>query len=117
MADEGIWQRRLLEEIGLFTGEDLLLTNGRLRPTPLLADNKASTFTANTPSTGVRSKHIDVRFLKVREYVAQGDLRVVHIGTDYNVADFFTKGLPIRKFSYFREMVMGEQPPKVKSNT
>ena len=58
-------------------------------------DNKASTFTANTPSTGVRSKHIDVRFLKVREYVANGELRVVHVRTDYNVADFFTKGLTL----------------------
>ena len=77
--------------------------------TPLLSDNKASTFTANTPSTGVRSKHIDVRFLKVREYVASGDIRVVHVGTNYNVSDFFTKGLPIQKYTQFRDLLMGEQ--------
>ena len=74
VADEGIWQRRLLSEIGIFGNTDLIGTNGRLPPTPLLSDNKASTFTANTPSTGVRSKHIDVRFLKVREYVAPYEL-------------------------------------------
>ena len=61
-------------------------------------------------STGIRSKHIDVRFLKIREYVASGELRVVHVRTDYNVADFFTKGLTIQKFSNFRNMLMGEQP-------
>ena len=66
---------------------------------------------------GVRSKHIDVRFLKVREYVANGDLRVVHVRTDYNVADFFTKGLTIAKFSNFRNLLMGEQKSHTKTPT
>ena len=117
VADEGIWQRRLLTEIGIFGNNDLIGTKDRLPPTPLLSDNKASTFTANTPSTGVRSKHIDVRFLKVREYVASGDLRVVHVRTDYNVSDFFTKGLTIQKYAMFRDLLMGEQPSQRKPPT
>ena len=116
VADEGIWQRRLLAEIGIIGNNDLIGTKGRLPPTPLLSDNKASTFTANTPSTGVRSKHIDVRFLKVREYVASGDLRVVHVRTDYNVSDFFTKGLTIQKYSMFRDLLMGEQAQQRKKS-
>ena len=109
VADEGIWQRHLLAELGIIGNTDIIGTEGRIPPTPLLSDNKASTFTANTPSTGVRSKHIDVRFLKVREYVASGDIRVVHVGTNYNVSDFFTKGLPIQKYTQFRDLLMGEQ--------
>ena len=109
-AREGIWQRKLLTEIGVHANNDLLVTDGRLNATPLLSDNKASTFTANNPSTGDRSKHIDVHHLKVREYVNSGDLRVVHIRTDYNVSDFFTKGLTIQKFASFRDYLMGEQP-------
>ena len=58
--------------------------------------------------------HIDVRFLKVREYVAAGELRVVHVRTDYNVSDFFTKGLTIQKYSTFRDLLMGEQPSKAR---
>lgn len=112
VADEGIWQRRLLTELGVLTGSTIMGSADRLPPTPLLSDNKASTFTANTPSTGVRSKHIDVRFLKVREYVASGEIRVVHVRTDYNVSDFFTKGLTIQKFASFRDLLMGEQPSK-----
>ena len=66
----------------------------------------------------MRSKHIDVRFLKVREYVASGDLRVVHVRTDYNVSDFFTKGLTIQKYAMFRDLLMGEQPSwKPKQNS
>ena len=115
VADEGIWQRRLLSELGILTSSTIMGSKGRLPPTPLLSDNKASTFTANTPSTGVLSKHIDVRFLKVREYVASGEIRVVHVRTDYNVSDFFTKGLTIQKFARFRELLMGEQPSKSKT--
>ena len=108
VANETIWIRRLIEELGILGNIDVMST-GRLPPTPLLGDNKASTFTANTPSTGAMSKHIDIRYKKVREYVASGELRVVHVGTDYNVADFFTKGLAIGKFSRFRDFLMGEQ--------
>ena len=114
IADEGIWQRRLLEELGIFGTAELYGSKGRMPATPLLSDNKASTFTANNPSSGERSKHIDVRFLKIREYVSSGELRVVHVRTEYNVADFFTKGLPIQKFASFRDLLMGEQPSKPK---
>merc|ERR1712167_459655 len=102
-------------ELGVIGNADMIGTKGRIPPTPLLSDNKASTFTANTPSTGVRSKHIDVRFLKVREYVASGEIRVVHVRTDYNVSDFFTKGLTIQKFAGFRDLLMGEQLGKKKA--
>ena len=67
-------------------------------------------FTANNPTTGERSKHIEVHDLKVREYVNSGELRVVHIRTEYNVSDFFTKGLTIQKYAIFRDYLMGEQP-------
>ena len=109
VAREGIWQRKLLTEMGIFAENELMVTKGRLNPTPLLSDNKASVFTANNPTTGERSKHIDVHDLKVREYVNSGELRVVHIRTDYNVSDFFTKGLTIQKYAIFRDYLMGEQ--------
>ena len=101
-------------ELGFTLDPEIFTSDNKLPPTPLLGDNKASTFTANTPSTGVRSKHIDVRFLKVREYVASGEIRVAHIRTDYNVSDFFTKGLTIQKYAMFRDLLMGEQPSKKK---
>ena len=115
VAEEGVWQRKFLDELGIFGGIDVLGTDGRLPSTPLLGDNKATTFTANTPSTGVRSRHIDVRFLKVREYVSSGELRVIHVRTEYNVADFLTKGLTIHKFALFRELLMGDPPRKDQS--
>ena len=44
-------------------------------------------------------------------------LRVVHVRTDYNVADFFTKGLTIAKFSNFRNLLMGKQKSHIKTPT
>ena len=116
VAHEGIWVRKLVEELGVLGNHDIAWSCGRIPPTPLLGDNKASIFIANNPSSGTMSKHIDVRYKKVREYVASGEVRVVHVRTDYNVADFFTKGLTISKFARFRDFLMGEQPPKLSTS-
>ena len=43
----------------------------------------------------------------VRDYVRDGLLRVFHIGTNLNAADFFTKPLTGEKFSKFRDFLMG----------
>ena len=38
----------------------------------------------------------------------------MHVRTEYNVSDFFTKGLTIQKYSNFRDLLMGEQISKTK---
>ena len=43
----------------------------------------------------------------MRDYVRDGLLRVFHIGTNLNAADFFTKPLTGEKFSKFRDFLMG----------
>ena len=43
---------------------------------------------------------IDLHF--VREHVATGDVRVLHVPTSSHYADIFTKGLPSSVFMEFR---------------
>ena len=43
---------------------------------------------------------IDLHF--VRDRVAIGDVRVLHVPTNFQFADIFTKGLPSSTFSEFR---------------
>ena len=45
---------------------------------------------------------MDTRYFKVRDYVRQMAIRVRHIKTDVNVADFFTKALEKTKFQLYR---------------
>ena len=82
----------------------------RMRPTWILGDNMSTTFTANNPDTTQRSKHLEVRWFRVRDYIKGELLAVRHIRTADNVADFFTKSLQgAESFDKFRAYLMGDQ--------
>ena len=49
-----------------------------------------------------RTKHIEIDLHFVRERVALGDVRVLHVPTTSQFADIFTKGLPSSVFTEFR---------------
>ena len=54
-----------------------------------------------------RSKFINRKYFSVHQYVESGELKLVHIGTDLNIADFLTKALLGEKFGRFRIGIMG----------
>ena len=64
------------------------------RATPMYVDNSGAVELSKERRSCQRSRHVDRRDLKVREYVAHGNIEVRKIGTDDNVADVFTKSLP-----------------------
>ena len=81
-----------------------------MRPTWLLGDNQSTIFTATNPETTQRSKHLEIRWFRIRDYVTKGTLNVRHIGTLDNVADFFTKALQgTEGYENHRESLMGAQ--------
>ena len=47
---------------------------------------------------GNRSKHIDIKYLAIRERVQEQKVAIEHITIELMVADPLTKGMPIRKF-------------------
>jgi hypothetical protein len=49
-----------------------------------------------------RTKHIEIDLHFVREQVALGAVRVLHVPTTSQYADIFTKGLPSSHFTEFR---------------
>ena len=65
-------------------------------------DNKSVEFAVNNPETSQRTRHLETRYFKVRDYVRQHAIRVRHIRTDVNLADFFTKALEKTKFTQYR---------------
>ena len=87
-------------------GETISDEEFELDPLQLFNDNLGTTQTINNPeSTSQRSKHLDIRYFRIRQHVARQDIKVQYIGTDLNVADFFTKALTGDKFFYFRAVV------------
>ena len=68
------------------------------RPLKLYCDNSAAVFMAKNNNSGSRSKHIDIKYLAIRERVEENKLVIKHISTESMLADPFTKGMPPKDF-------------------
>ena len=50
-----------------------------------------------------RSKHIEIRYHFIRDYVQRGAVEIQYISTDEQVADILTKSLERGKHIHFRD--------------
>ena len=68
-----------------------------MRPLRIYCDNSVVWFSKNNKPTG-GSKHIDIKYLAIREKVQNGVVSIEHIKNTLMLADPFTKGLPPKLF-------------------
>ena len=73
------------------------------KATLVYCDNVSAIYLAGNPVQHQRTKHIDMDIHFVREKVARGQVRVLHVPSRYQIADIFTKGLPLVLFEDFRD--------------
>ena len=88
--------------------EPVALEPYKMPPITMLGDSKAVTFTSKNPTTSSPSRWLDVKWFRLREFVKEGFVRVMHIFTNDNVADFFTKPVGKDQFLRFRRFLMNE---------
>ena len=67
-------------------------------PTILYTDSQSAMKMLRRPEPGARSKHVDMRYFKIKELVDRNVVHLVHEGTDTLVADILTKPLGPEKF-------------------
>jgi hypothetical protein len=65
-------------------------------------DNVSAVYLSANPVHHRRTKHIELDIHFVREQVALGRIRVLHVPTSQQFADIMTKGLPTSSFEEFR---------------
>ena len=82
-ATEIFYFQGILRDLGMYQDE----------PTPLYIDNTGAEELAREPKSCSRLRHITRRNLKVREFEANGIMRVARVKTDDNPADILTKPL------------------------
>ncbi|GKD45177.1 ribonuclease H-like domain-containing protein [Tanacetum coccineum] len=98
---ETAWVRNLLR--------DLLVP---LRSATLVyCDNASVVYLSSNPVQHQRTKHIEIDIHFVRDFVATGHVRVLHVPSRYQYADIFTKGLPSSLFEEFRFSLSVRPPP------
>nr|GEU84963.1 hypothetical protein [Tanacetum cinerariifolium] len=67
---------------------------------PMYCDSKAAIAISCNPVQHSCTKHIDVRYHFIKEKVKKGIVKLFFVGTEYQLADLFTKALPVERFKY-----------------
>jgi histone deacetylase 1/2 len=89
---ELIWVEALLTELGV-----------KLKEKPSIwCDNLGATYLSANPVFHARTKHIEIDFHFVRERVANQKLAIRFISSKDQIADGFTKALPVKKLDEFK---------------
>jgi hypothetical protein len=81
--------------VGLF-GQEMALT-------VIHCDNQSCIKLSENPVFHDRSKHIEIRYHFIQDWVQRGAVQLQYIPTDDQVADILTKALPRGKHVFFRD--------------
>ncbi|GJZ57474.1 retrovirus-related pol polyprotein from transposon TNT 1-94 [Tanacetum coccineum] len=80
---------------------------------PIYCDSKSAIAISCNPVQHSRTKHIAVRYHFIKEHVEMGTIELYFVKTDYQLADLFTKALPVDRFNYLvRRLGMRSLSPK-----
>ena len=74
----------------------MILSAGR--PITLYCDNSGAVAQSKEPRYHKRQKHIEKKYHLIRDIIERGDTVVTKIASKENLADPFTKSLPVRVF-------------------
>jgi len=100
VVSESCWIRNLLLEL------HCPITTTTL----VYCDNVNVIYLSGNPVQHQRTKHIEMDIHFVREKVAGGQVRVLHVLSRYQIADIFTKVLLLQLFHDFRDSLNIRQP-------
>ncbi|GKD76189.1 retrovirus-related pol polyprotein from transposon TNT 1-94 [Tanacetum coccineum] len=87
-----LWMRTQLTDYGFFYDK-----------VPIYCDSKSAIAISCNPVQHTRTKHIDVRYHFIKDHVEKGTIELYFIGTEFQLADLFTKSLPEARFKFLVE--------------
>jgi len=79
-----------------------------LPPSKKFEDNNAYIILATTDMQfKPRTKHISIKYHHFHDQIRNGNLEIIKVNTDENIADIFTKPLAKQKFQYLQKLLSG----------
>lgn len=79
--------------------------------TTISTDNIAAQFIANNRVFNNRTRHIDIRYMFIRDLMEQETINLDRVESSNNTADIFTKALPFEAFNIHRRNLGVAQRP------
>nr|GEW37087.1 retrovirus-related Pol polyprotein from transposon TNT 1-94 [Tanacetum cinerariifolium] len=87
-----LWMRTQLIDYGFFYDK-----------VPIYCDSKSAIAISCNPVQHTRTKHIDVMYHFIKDNVEKRTIELYFVGTEYQLADLFTKSLPEARFKFLVE--------------
>ena len=100
-AQESTWLAQLLENLHQTVDY----------PLPIYYDNQSAICLVENLVFHARTKHVEVQYHFIREKTLTGEIKVIQVKTEEQLADIFTKGLNSKKLEEFRKE-LGMTPMK-----
>ena len=94
----------------------ILISMGICVPLPIIVriDNNGAIFMSNNLAISERTKHIDIKYNFVRQYVEEGFIKVIFVRSEDNTAETFTKNLSSKLHQKHKnELVMEKEYQKL----
>ena len=82
-SSQGIWLKSFISW--------LRIVDSISKPLRIYCDNSATVFFTKNNKSGSRSKHIDIKYLALKERVAANEVTIQHISTELMIVDPLTK--------------------------
>ena len=86
----GVWLKSFISR--------LRVVDSIFRPLKIYCDNSAVVFMATNNKSSSQNKHIDIKYLALRERVKEKTVVIKHVSTELMIVDPLTKGIPSLKF-------------------
>ena len=84
-SSQAVWLRNLILE--------LQVVDSISRPIVIYSNNNADVFYSKNNKISTGSKHMEIKYLTVKDLVKKGDIVIEHIRTKFILVDPLTKGL------------------------
>ncbi len=69
--------------------------------TPMCIDNHGAIFLSENPAVDRHTKHVEVHYHFVREYLTSGSIEIYYVPSEENIADALTKNIPRSILKHF----------------
>jgi hypothetical protein len=99
VTKEIMWLRSILAELHISV----------VTPTVIYVDNQSAIKISENDISHARTKHIDIRHHFIRDTINSGVIKLQWISTNDQLADIFTKALPIPRYTSIRDRLVSKR--------